>query len=81
MKTTKEFKKFISEITLGIFLVTSLNPVPAFTATGDNDIIYPLKEISKLECRYDDFPELNSNCKQKLPILKTKDYNKYATQD
>ena len=81
MKTTKEFKKFISEITVGIFLVTSLNPVPAFTSTGENDIIYPLKEISKLECRYDDFSELNSNCKQKLPILKTKDYSMYAIKN
>lgn len=81
MKTTKEFKKFVSEITLGIFLVTSLNPVPAFAITGDSEISYPLKEVSKLECRYDEFSELSSNCKEDLPILNTKDYTKYATKD
>jgi hypothetical protein len=82
MKTTKDFKRFLSELTLGIFIVTTINPVPALAAVNNSDdIIYPLKEISKLECRFNDFNELNSNCKQNLPVLKTKDYTKYATQD
>lgn len=83
MKTTKEFNKFLSELTLGIFLVSILNPVPAIAATTstDTNIIYPLKEISQLDCRYQDFSELNSSCKQDLPILNTKDYTKYATQN
>jgi len=82
MKTTDEFKKFISELTLWIFLVTSLNPIPAFSRDNSNgEVIYPLKEISELNCRYQDFKDLSWNCKQKLPILKTKDYKKYARKD
>lgn len=82
MKTTKDFKKFLTELTLGIFMVTTINPVPALTyANSSSDIIYPLKEVSKLECRFSEFWELNSWCKQSLPILKTKDYQKYAALD
>jgi hypothetical protein len=44
-------------------------------------VVYPLKEISKLECRFQDFDQLNSNCKQKLPVLNTKDYKKYAKKN
>jgi hypothetical protein len=46
-----------------------------------NEIIYPLKQISKLECRFEDFDTLSGECKQDLPILYTKDYVKYATQN
>lgn len=81
MKTTKDFKRFLSELTLWVFLVTSINPVPALAAVNSSDIIYPLKEISTLDCRFNDFADLTSGCKQNLPVLKTKDYNKYATKD
>jgi hypothetical protein len=37
MKTTKEFNKFLSELILGIFLVTTINPVPAIAATNSSD--------------------------------------------
>lgn len=40
------------------------------------DIIYPLNEISKPSCRFQDFEDLNSWCKQDLPILRTKNYEK-----
>jgi hypothetical protein len=79
MKTTRDFKSFISELTIGVFLVSSLNPVPAITYASEDKVIYPLKEISKLECRFNDFQDLESDCKQKLPILNTSDYSKYAT--
>ncbi len=79
MKTTKDFKRFISELTLGIFMVTTLNPAPAIALYNSDKIIYPLKEISKLECRFRDFKELNSDCIRDLPILNTKDYSKYST--
>jgi Leucine-rich repeat (LRR) protein len=62
-------------------MVTSLNPVPAIAAYSSDKVIYPLKEISTLDCRFNDFIDLSSNCKQNLPTLKTKDYKKYATQD
>ena len=60
MKTTKDFKRFLSELTLGVFLVTSMNPVPALAAMSTSDkVIYPLKEVSKLECRFNEFKNLS----------------------
>lgn len=79
MKTTKDFKRFLSELMLGIFMVTTINPVPAIANVPSDIIIYPLKQISKLECRFNDFSDLSSDCKQDLPILNTKDYSKYAS--
>lgn len=79
MKTTKDFKRFLSELTLGIFIVTTLNPIPAIALATSDKVIYPLKQISKLECRFNDFADLSSECKQDLPILNTIDYTKYAT--
>ena len=83
MRTSKDFKRFLSELTLGIFILSIINPVPALAAIDNNSdkIIYPLKQISKLECRFNDFEDLNSSCKQVLPILKTTEYEKYASKD
>ncbi len=79
MKTTRDFKRFLSELMLGIFTVTTINPVPAIASLNSDKIIYPLKQISKLECRFNDFWDLGADCKQELPILNTKDYSKYAS--
>jgi len=79
MKTTKDFKRFLSEIILWIFIVTTINPIPAIANEGSDKVIYPLKQISKLECRFNDFQDLSSDCKEDLPILHTADYTKYAT--
>ena len=38
---------------------------------------YPVKRVSKLSCKRQDFDTMGENCKQDLPILKSKDYNKY----
>ena len=81
MKTTKSFKRFFETLLLWIYIVTIVNPIPAIYANSDNKIVYPLKEISKLECRFKLFSNLWSNCKEKLPILKTKDYQKYSEQN
>jgi hypothetical protein len=81
MKTTQDFKRFLTELLLGIFILSIINPTAALAANSSNKIIYPLKQISKLECRFKDFNELPSSCKQDLPILKTKDYKKYASKD
>jgi hypothetical protein len=40
--------------------------------------VYPLKEISKLDCRFKNFSDLGSNCKQDLPVLQPKDYVKFS---
>ena len=69
-------KKVISLVTLISFIVTT-----SFTfnvdASSNNNIIYPLKQISKLKCRFEDFDTLKSDCKRDLPKLTPKDYNKY----
>lgn len=75
--------KKISQISLlGIFTFTN-TALPVFNTAeaGSSKIVYPLQEISKLECRFQDFDTLSSNCKQKLPVLKTKDYAKYASKN
>lgn len=41
------------------------------------DLIYPIQEMSKVECRFQNFSTLSSECKMDLPILKTQDYTKY----
>jgi hypothetical protein len=46
---------------------------------SSSEIVYPLKQISRLDCRFEDFDTLSGDCKQDLPILHTKDYEKYAT--
>lgn len=80
MKTTKDFKRFVATMILWIFTVSTINPVPALASGKSNKILYPLQEISTLECRFKDFDELTSDCKQDLPILKPKDYVKYSKQ-
>ncbi|MDD3144657.1 MAG: M23 family metallopeptidase [Candidatus Gracilibacteria bacterium] len=77
---TNIIKRYTTIWLLGMFLVNTLNPLSAL-ADSSSDIIYPLKQISKLDCRFTDFGELGSDCKQDLPILKTSDYTKYATQN
>ncbi len=81
MRTSRDFKRTISEIILGFFVFSTIVPAPtAYAASNDDKVVYPLKEISKLECRFSDFKDLKSSCKETLPVLKTKDYRKYATQ-
>ncbi|QFR39215.1 M23 family metallopeptidase [Candidatus Gracilibacteria bacterium 28_42_T64] len=77
----KSLTKFCQTGLLGIFIVTNIIPIPTTLAASNDKIIYPLKEISKLECRFKEFSELTSDCKQNLPVLKTKDYKKYANED
>lgn len=76
---TLQLKRYSAIVTLSMLLFQILAPAGVF-ATSD-DLVFPLKEISKLECRFQDFDTLSSNCKQDLPILTTDDYNKYASQN
>lgn len=75
--------KKISQISLlGIFTLTNA-VVPVFNTTqaSSSKIVYPLQQISKLECRFNEFDTLSNDCKQQLPILKTKDYSKYVSEN
>jgi len=53
--------------------------VPVTTQAAESEIIYPLKQMSKLECRFEEFGTLDSDCKQDFLVLNTGDYQKYAT--
>ena len=81
MKITESFKRFLSVIFIGIFLITNVNPIVTSAWNSNDKIVYPLQEVSKLDCRFENFSDLSSNCKQKLPILKTKDYKKYSEKN
>ncbi len=40
------------------------------------NLVYPIQEMSKVDCRFQDFDTLSNDCKMSLPILKTSDYSK-----
>lgn len=73
-------KTYTSFGVLAMMLFQILMPFQV-SAVSNDEVIYPLKKISKLECRFEDFDTLSSSCKQALPILNTKDYSKYAKQN
>lgn len=64
-----------------VWIFSSIITLPKETFAGSSEIMYPLKEISKLECRFEDFDSLSSNCKESLPVLNTKDYKRYAQKN
>ncbi len=66
-----------SSILLLLFFFIDL--IPGVSYAGSDDIIYPLKTMSKLECRFEEFWTLASNCKQDFPLLHTDQYEKYAS--
>lgn len=74
MKTN--IKKTISILLIGLIITP-----PDITRSASNDIVFPLQEVAKLECRFDKFSDLDSNCKEKFTFLNTSDYQKYATQN
>jgi len=74
-------KRISAHLALLFLLFQTLVPSHILHAANSSDLIYPLKEISKLECRFEEFNSLSSACKEDLPILKTKDYEKYASQN
>ncbi|MDD4151163.1 MAG: M23 family metallopeptidase [Candidatus Gracilibacteria bacterium] len=40
------------------------------------EFVYPFKEISKSDCRFENFDTLSKDCKKDFPILHTADYKK-----
>ncbi len=74
MKT--KFKKTISALLIWLIIIP-----PDITRSDSEKIVYPLQDVAKLECRFEKFSELDSNCIENLKILKTNDYQKYADLD
>lgn len=81
MKTTKDFKRFLLEIFTGIYILSNIIPLTSYTHAASDEVVSPFKQVAKLECRFQKFDELDSSCKQTLPKLTVKDYEKYATQN
>lgn len=70
------FKKSV-----GILLIWMIVIPPDITRSASPKIVYPLQEVSKLECRMQKFWDLDNSCKENLKILKTSDYKTYARMD
>jgi len=81
MKTIKNIKGFLPLIWLIIIAIIIIKPLLVNASNTSTKVIYPLKKISKLDCRFTEFSKLSSDCKQDLPILHTKDYSRYATMN
>ncbi len=75
---SKRLEKITSAVLL-FFLIFSMFSRDSQVSAWE-EIIYPLKEISKLECRFEKFQDLWPECKEQLPVLNTKDYKKYAKE-
>ena len=80
METNIKIRKIVSGFTILALLSTNLAFINT-TNASNSKVVYPIKEVAKLECRYTEFDELSSKCKKNLPILKTKDYTKYIKQN
>jgi len=62
-----------------LWLLIQILPVSIVSANSSADLIFPLKEISKLECRFEKFELLGSECREQMPLIKSSDYERYAT--
>gem|GEM_PF-1164890 len=46
-------------------------------AQANAKLVYPIQEMSRPECRFQDFSTLTPDCKMQLPILRTNEIEKY----
>jgi hypothetical protein len=72
-------QKVIAALSL-MTLAGSWVPIYNMTRAAEK-IVYPIQEMSEIDCRFQKFSELTSDCKRQLPILETSDYSKYVKQD
>lgn len=77
----KTIKKVWTSIFLWVFIFTNLIPANILAEWNNDTVVYPLKKISKSSCRFQKFSELTEDCKKDLPILNTKDYKKYLSEN
>lgn len=73
-------KRYSALLTLCMTMFNIFIPFQV-SAWSKDELVFPLKQISKLECRFEEFDTLSSSCKQALPKLSPDDYNKYATKN
>ena len=78
MKTTMQ--KVYASIAL-VGLTIQLLPIWFWAVSASSDIIFPLREISKLECRFEKFDKLWAECRKQMPLIQSSDYERYATKN
>lgn len=74
----KHIRKIWASLAL-LWLLIQILPVSIVSANTSSELIFPLKEISKLECRFEKFELLWSECREQMPLIKSSDYERYAT--
>ncbi len=77
MKKNININRLISILLILPFIFSILNLNISFASNNTIKMVYPLKVVAKLSCRFQNFKDLSPNCKENLPILKVEDYKKY----
>ena len=70
---------YLGEIlVVGLFSFSTLIFGNGTSLVNNTSLVYPVDEISKLECRHKTWPELDKNCKMKLPLIEGANFQKYG---
>lgn len=70
---------YLGEIfVVGLFSFSTLIFGNTANIPNNTALVYPLNEVSKLECRTQEWASLGSECKTPLPIIKGGNYDLYA---
>lgn len=69
---------YLGEILIvGIFSFSTLIFGSGNLTPNNSTLVYPLQEVSKLECRTQEWALLSGECKKTLPIIKGAAYDQY----
>lgn len=70
---------YLGEIlVVGLFSFSTLIFGNGTSLANNTSLVYPVDEVSKLECRHKTWPELDESCKMKLPIIEGANFEKYG---
>lgn len=70
---------YLGEIlVVGLFSFSTLIFGNGTSLVNNTSLVYPVDEVSKLECRHKTWPELDKNCKMKLPLIEGANFQKYG---
>lgn len=69
---------YLGEIlVVGIFSFSTLIFGNGNATPNNTQLVYPLHEVSTLDCRHQEWATLNEACKLSLPIIQNADYDRY----
>ena len=70
---------YLGEIlVVGLFSFSTLIFGNGTSLANNTSLVYPVDEVSKLECRIKHWSELDADCKMKLPIIEGANFAKYG---